>query len=123
MARLTGWCLSYLLLVHLILGGIAAGALAGQTLAPAAADAAPLFCTTHTEAGPDSPAGMDHGVHCVLCPLGGSTPLLATPPATQAPAARTGLDITAPAPEGAPSPAPPVHEHARPRAPPTSARA
>lgn len=122
-ARLTGWCLSYLLLVHLILGGIAAGALAAQALSPASADAASLFCTVHDEAGPDAPGGMDHAVHCILCPLGGSTPVLAAPPAAGAPALRMGLDVTAPVLSGTTPLAPPVHEHARPRAPPASARA
>lgn len=120
-ARLTGWCLSYLLLVHLILGGIAAGALAAQAFSSGAADAASLFCTVHDEAGPDAPGGMDHAVHCVLCPLGGTTPVLATPPEAETPAPRTGLDARAPILAGTTPPAPPVHEHARPRAPPPAA--
>ncbi|MEP9378252.1 DUF2946 family protein [Aquabacter sp. CN5-332] len=113
--RLTGWLLSYLLLVNLILGGVAAGVMAAPM-----GDGG-LLCTTHVDGGqPDGGASDDHAPHCVLCPLSGATPLVPEPAAFTAPLAAPHVAeapaVTLPAP-----PAPAVHESARPRAPPVPA--
>lgn len=111
--RLTGWLLSYLLLVNLILGGIAAGVMAAP-----AGDAA-LFCSAAVHAANDDGDGTSdgHAPHCMLCPLGGATPLVPQPTAfsTPLPAPRTA-ERPAAIPHAPPAPA--IHESARPRAPP-----
>lgn len=118
--RPAAWLLPYVLLAHLILGGVAAGALAAQAnLAGPGGDAA--FCTAHADTAPDTPSGGGHVVHCLLCPLSGTTPLLPAPAADMAPAPRHGRATAAPLRRSPGAPAPRVHEHARPRAPPASA--
>lgn len=113
--RLTGWLLSSLLLVNLILGGVAAGVMAAPM-----GDGG-LLCTTHVDgAQPDGGASDNHAPHCVLCPLSGATPLVPEPAAFAAPLATPhaaeALAVALPAP-----PARAVHESARPRAPPVPA--
>ncbi|MEW6255040.1 MAG: hypothetical protein AB1592_03720 [Pseudomonadota bacterium] len=114
--------LPYLLLAHLILGAVAAGALTGQAYAAGLAGAEPV-CTVHTAADPQAPADGGHKIHCVLCPLGGMTPLLPTPFLDPLPAAAPGLSVDLGRPRALGAPAPTLHEHARPRAPPGSASA
>lgn len=123
--RLAAWLLPYVLLAHLILGGVAAGALAAQAnLAQAAgAGSAEAFCSAHADTAPDAPAGAGHVVHCLLCPLSGTTPLLPAPAADMAPAPSHGRATAARLRRAPSAPAPRVHEHARPRAPPVSALA
>ncbi|TCT03491.1 hypothetical protein EDC64_10941 [Aquabacter spiritensis] len=120
LTRLSGWLFSYLLVVNLILGGLSAGAMAGAA-ATGIADAAGL-CSLHLDDGPDqggeAPAG--HPPHCLLCPLGGATPLLPEPVHADAPRAACVPAAPQPCLQIDP-PAPPRHESARPRAPPVPA--
>ncbi len=121
-ARLLAWVLPYILLAHLILGAVAAGALTGAAYAAGGLGSEPI-CALHTAADPQAPSDGGHKIHCVLCPLAGTTPLLPPPAADAAPMERPAHAADLRPPRALPAPAPEPHAHARPRAPPYSATA
>lgn len=121
-ARLLAWVLPYFLLAHLILGAVAAGALTGAAYAAGNFGGEPI-CSLHDPSDPQAPADGGHKIHCVLCPLAGTTPLLPPPAADAAPVERPAHAAELGRPRALPAPAPEPHAHARPRAPPCSAAA
>lgn len=120
---LFAWILCYVVLLQVVVGGLAAGAMAGT------GDAGTILCLTslHETVAPDGsgPDGVPQGhggaggLHCILCPMAGGVPLLSSPPALPSLVSRTvaatfaGREalVLAPLPTG---------EQGRPRAPPAA---
>lgn len=110
------WLLCWLVLAHLVFGAAAAGALA----ATSAND--PQFCSAQVHEDGDAGGAGHQGVHCILCPLAGGTPPLPGPQGVLAvPEPAFGRDVSAPVTRPLALPRPPLHDQARPRAPPASA--
>ncbi|MEP9353553.1 DUF2946 family protein [Xanthobacter sp. KR7-65] len=115
---LFAFALSYVVLLQSVAGALAAGAMAG---AAASGDAGVFLClpSTHGTQTDEGTSGPDKagGVHCILCPIMGGVPVLAAPPALPLPAAYGASAAIAPR-AALVAVAPPVREHAQPRAPP-----
>ncbi len=120
------WLAAYLVVLHAVLGGLAAGAMAapaggdGFTLCLSAASTASTASAASTEDassdhGDNTPSAVFHD--CNACPLAGGVPLLPDLP-TARPFQAFGVAVTAPVRSvGILAPVP-LSESARPRAPP-----
>ncbi len=111
------WLAAYLVVLHAVLGGLAAGAMA----APAGGDGFTLCLSAastedaSSDHGDNTPSAVFHD--CNACPLAGGVPLLPDLP-TARPFQAFGVAVTAPVRSvGILAPVP-LSESARPRAPP-----
>ena len=112
------WLLCWLVLSHLVLGGVAAGA------AIAASDGSTPVCSLKLDAGPDEAPATHGSVHCILCPLAGGMPPLPAPLASLVPPDEAfGSAVPPPVSVALAPPQAEPHKQARPRAPPCSAPA
>ncbi|OYW58790.1 MAG: hypothetical protein B7Y84_10400 [Azorhizobium sp. 32-67-21] len=112
------WFLCWLVLSHLVLGGVAAGA------AIAASDGSTPVCSLKLDSVPDEAPASHGSVHCILCPLAGGTPPLPEPLASLVPPQEAfGPAVPPPVAVALAPPQAEPHKQARPRAPPCSAPA